>query len=240
MTAAGPVTFLQSDARGDICQATSTASQDIKLTWGGTAYTISQLTLWRHNLVYSDTVRPIFYPNLDWTGTPLYDPGASAAYASTLFDDWGWGYTNRYFTPVAGVKSAIIRIAASAAAFECARLFLGPYTEAPIQPQEGAQDGQETNAKQSRSESGSLRTIAKADWRTASFEMMVQTEADRAIWREISRYCLLDKSFVACFYPGVGGTQERDHTWFGKFDGKAPGMKIGVNKFDFGMRIAEL
>ena len=41
-TTTGPVTYLQSDARGDIFLASSTASQDIKITWGGTAYTISQ------------------------------------------------------------------------------------------------------------------------------------------------------------------------------------------------------
>ena len=238
-TTTGPVTYLQSDARGDIFLASSTASQDIKITWGGTAYTISQLTLWRHNLVYSDTVRLILYPNADWTGTPLYDPGASAAYVSGLFDNWGWGFTNRYFTPVASVKSAIVRVAASAAAFQCARLYLGPYTEAPVQAGEGLILTPETNARQSRSEGGSLRSVVKADWRSMTFDMMVGTEAYRAAWYEIGRYCNVNKALVASLYPEAAGTSERDHTIFGKFE-KAPGMKIATNRYDFSMKLLEL
>lgn len=238
-TTTGPVTYLQSDARGDIFLASSTASQDIKITWGGTAYTVSQLTLWRHNLVYSDTVRLILYPNANWTGTPLYDPGASAAYVPGLFDNWGWGFTNRYFTPIASVKSAIIRVAASAAAFQCARLYLGPYTEAPINPAEGFQLTPASNARQNRSEGASLRSIPKGKWREATFDMMVGAEAYRAAWYEIGRYCDVDKSFVASLYPEAAGTSERDHTIFGKFE-KAPGMKIATNRYDFSMKILEL
>lgn len=239
-TTTGPVTYLQSDARGDIFLASSAASQDIKLTWGGTAYTVSQLTLWRHNLVYSDTVRLILYPNADWTGTPLYDPGASAAYASGLFDNWGWGFTNRYFTPVASVKSAIVRVAASTAAFQCARLYLGPYTEATYNPEYGFVLGIETNARQSRSEGGSLRSIVKADWRTAMFDMLARTEVDRAAWMELGRYCGISKSFVASLYPEVGGTEERDHTLFSKFE-KHPGLKLSDwGRYDFSMKILEI
>lgn len=239
-TAAGPVTYLQNDARGDIFLASSTASQDIKLTWGGAAYTISQLTLWRHNLVYSDTVRLILYPNADWTGTPLYDPGATAAYVSGLFTNWDWGFTNRYFTPTASVKSAIIRVAASVAAFECARLYLGPYTEATFNPNYGFVLGQETNSTQGRSEGGSLRSVTKASWRTAAFDMMARTESDRAAWFEIGRYCDVSKAFVASLFPEAAGTSERDHTIFGKFE-KAPGAKLsGINRYDFSMKILEL
>lgn len=234
-----PAYFLQNDARGLIAQATSTASQDITGTWGGTAYTISQFTLWRHNLVYSDTIRLILYPNADWTGTPVYDSTALAAYSSGLFTNWGWAFTNRYFTPAAAVKSFKITIAASATALQASRLGLFAYIEAPINPQEGFTIGPDTNAKQSRSESGSLRTIAKADWRAAQFEMQVHTEAYRAIWAEVSRYCGITKSFVASAYPGDGAEIERDHTIFGKFD-KPPAMKLYQNRFDFSMRILEL
>lgn len=238
-TTTGPVTYLQSDARGDIFLASSAASQDIKGTWGGTSYTVSQLCLWRHNLVYTDTIRLILYPNADWTGTPTYDSTAVAAYASGLFTAWGWAFSNRYFTPAA-CKSFKVTVAASAAALQCSRLYLGPYTEAPINPEYGAVFGIETNARQSRSEGGSLRSIVKADWRTAMFDMLVRTEADRAAWMEISRYCGISKSFVASLYPEVGGTEERDHTLFAKFE-KHPATKLSDwGRYDFSMKLLEI
>lgn len=234
----GPETYLQTDARGDIALATSTASQDIKGTWGGTSYTVSQLALWRHNLAYSDTIRLQLYSDAAWT-TGVYDSTALAAYASGLFTDWGWAFTNCYFTPQA-CKSFKITIAASAAAFQCSRLYLGPYTEAPLQPAYGFLVAPETNAKQSRSEGGSLRSIAKADWRSAAFDMRVKTEADRAAWYEISRYCGINRSLIASAFPGDGGTVERDHTIFGKFD-KPPAMKLGgLSQYDFSVKILEL
>lgn len=239
VTSTGPVTYLQSDARGDICLATSTASQDIKGTWGGTAYTISQLALWRHNLAYSDTIRLQLYSDTAWTAG-VYDSAALAAYASGLFDNWGWGFSNRYFTPVTGVQSFKITVAASAAALQCARLFLGPYTEAPINPNYGFVLAPENNSKQSRSEGGSLRSYAKADWRSAQFDLQMKTEADRAAWYEISRYCGITKAFVASLYPGDGGTAERDHTVFGKFE-RSPAAKIaGLNLYDFSIKILEI
>lgn len=237
LTTAGPTSYLQNDARGLIAQASSTASQVITGTWGGTAYTVSELCLWRHNLAYNDTVRLELFSDAAWT-TGVYDSTALAAYASGLFTDWGWAFSNRYFAATS-CKSFKITIAASASAFECARLYLGPYTEAPVQAGEGLIITQETNARQSRSEGGSLRSIVKADWRSMAFEMMVGTEAYRAAWYEISRYCGISKSFVASLDPGGGGTLERDGTVFGKFE-RAPGMKLGTNRYDFSMKILEL
>lgn len=237
VTSAGAVTFLQSDARGDICQATGTASQDVKGTWGGTAYTVSEFSLWRLNLAYSDTIRLQLYSDAAWT-TGVYDSGAVAAWASGLFDDWGWGYINRYFTPTS-CKSFKATVAASAAALQCSRLFLGPYTEAPINPAEGFTLGLGSNSKQSRSEGASLRSVVKSTWRTAAFDMMVKTEAYRAAWFEIGRKCDIANSFVAAAYPGAGGTIERDTTIFGKFE-QPPAQKLLANKYDFSMKILEL
>ena len=236
-TTTGPVTYLQSDARGDIFLASSTASQAIKGTWDGTSYTVSQMCLWRHNLVYSDTIRLQLYSDAAWT-TQVYDSTALAAYVSGLFDNWGWAFTNRYFAAQA-CKSFKITVAASAAALQCARLYLGPYTEAPVQAGDGLILTPETNARQSRSEGGSLRSIVKADWRSMAFDMMVGTEAYRAAWYEIGRYCNVNKALVASLYPEAAGTSERDHTIFGKFE-KAPGMKIATNRYDFSMKLLEL
>lgn len=238
LATAGPVTYLQSDSRGLISQASSTASQAIFGTWGGTAYTVSQFALWRHNLAYSDTVRLQLYSDAGWT-TQVYDSTALAAYASGLFDNWDFAFTNRYFAEQS-CKSFKITIAASVAAFECARLYLGPYTEAAINPQYGFVPGRDSTSKQSRSDGGSLRSNVKAYWRTQQFDMLLRTEADRAAWSEISRYCGTWNSFVASLYPGDGGTVERDNTIFGKFE-KHPSEKLtDYGRYDFSMKILEL
>lgn len=240
LAAAGPASYLQNDAR-EFALATSTASQEVKGTWGGTAYTISEFDMHRHNLLFGDTIQTILYPNLDWTGTPLYDSTALAAYASGLFTTWGWAFTNRYFGPFAGVKSFKIIIGATTTAWQAARIYLGDFIEAPYNPQYGLQRGLGSNSRQRRSEGGSLRSLARATWREVAFDMQVKLEADRAAWEELSRACDVVKSFVACFFPGVGGTTERDFTYFGKFDGKAPGTKLaGILRYDMSVKIAEL
>jgi hypothetical protein len=236
--ATAPVTYLQSDARTYIFKATSTASQEIKGT-SATAYTISQMCLWRHNLLYNDTIRLYLYSDTAWT-TNVYDSTALAAYESGLFANWGWAFTNRYFTPVSGVKSFKIVVAASAAAMECARLFLGAYVEAPINAGYGYSPGRDTNSKQSRSEGASLNTDRKGDWRTAAFDMTVENEADYAIWDEIGRYCGTWGSIVSSLSPGAGGTLERNGTLFAKFE-KHPGQKLAdQNRYDFSMKLLEL
>jgi hypothetical protein len=232
-----PVTFLQNDNRGDFFKATSNASQDILGTIAA-GFTAGQLTLWRHNLAFGDTIRLQLYSDTAWT-TGIYDSTALAAYTSGLFDSWGWGFTNRYFTPVANVKSFKITISA-AAAVQVARLYLGPYTEAPYNPRYGFVLGVESSSKQSRSEGGSLRSDTRALWRSAAFDLYTQTEADRAAWYEISRYCDISKSLVASLFPGNGGAAERDHTLYGKFE-KAPATKLtGVNLYDQSVRLLEL
>lgn len=232
----GAVSYLANDSRGDVMLGTVT-SQVIKGTWNGTSKTISQLTLWRTNLAYGDLVRLQLHENADWTGTTVYDSTSLAAYASGLFDDWGWSFVNRYFTPYS-CKSFTLGIAAAAAP-QLARIYLGPYTEAPIQIGEGATLTPETNSTQKRSEGGSLRTIVKADWRSLAFDMMVETEAYRAAWHEINRYTSISKAFVASVYPGDGGTVERDLTIYGKWQ-TPPGSRLAQNKYDFSMKILEL
>lgn len=234
-----PVSYLQNDARSDIWQSSAIGAQNVDGNWGGTAYTISQLTLWRHNLGTTNTVWIRLYSD-PAQATLLYDNTALPAYSSGLFDAWGWAFSNQYFTPVAGVQSFRLRLGAGSLTPQASRLFLGGYVEAPINPAYGAIVGMENNSVQSRGEGGSLRSLTKADWRTMQMDMMVMAEADRAIWFEISRYCGISKSFVASLYPGVGGAQERDHTLYGKFD-KPPAMKIsGPTQFDFSMKILGL
>lgn len=231
------VTYLQNDSRGDVFGGAIT-SQVIKGTWGGTSYTVSNFSLWRTNLASTDTVQLQLHANADWTGTVTYNSGAVAVSAAGLFTDWGWSFICRYFT-AAACKSFTITIVAAAAP-QISRLYLGPYTEAPLNPAEGATIGYETNAKQNRSEGGSLRSLAKADWRVLTFDMMLQTEANRAIWLEIARYCGVVKPLLFCLNPDDTSYDFRDHTMFGKFD-KSPMMRLtGPYQYDWSAKLLEL
>jgi hypothetical protein len=231
--------YVQNDARGDVFLASSTASQTMLLSWGGTAYTIANICLWRLNLAYNDTVRFVGYSDAIGSAA-IYDSGVLNAYTAGLFDAWGWAFINMYLSPAITIKSFGIVITSALNPLQYSRLYVGPYTEAPYNPNYGLILTLNSNSKQSRSEGGSLRAIAKGKWRELGFDMSVKTEADRAAWFEISRYCDIDKSFVASVFPGLGGTVERDHTIFGKFE-KSPAMKLAdVSRYDQSVRILEL
>lgn len=80
-----PASNLQIPSRARVWRCPSTGAVNIDVHWNGAAPEINFLTLWRHNLEPAATWRPIGYPNMDWTGTPLFDPGAAPAYdAPTL------------------------------------------------------------------------------------------------------------------------------------------------------------
>lgn len=242
------VSYLQNDNRGDLYLASVTSATEIKGTWNGTAYDdIQQFTLWRHNGFYSGatpaTVRVVLYPNADWTGTPLYDSTAVAMFSTTFspyFVNWGWAYTNLYFAAFAGCKSFKITVTvAVVSALQAMRVYLGPYVEAPVQIGEGAGLAPESNSTQMRSQSGSLRSLARAKFRTLTFDMLLQTEADRAAWFEIAMYVDVVKSFVACVDPGGASTLELHGTLFGKFE-RSPATKLAQGRYDLSMKILEI
>jgi hypothetical protein len=233
-----PPGYLKTNARGDLAIATSNASQAIFLTWGGLTVSANEVAFWRANFAAADTIRVQHYSDAAWT-TQIHDSTALAAYSAGLFTAWGWSYYKYYHALLSNIKSTKITIAA-ASAFQASRLFVGLYGEVPINPVYGAVVAPDTNSINSRSFGGSLRNLRRADWRTMSFDMSVQTEADRAIWFEVSRYCSNVGVVLADLYPGVGGVQERDHTIMGCFE-KPPAQKLaGGNKWDFSMKILEL
>ncbi len=238
--AANGIGNLQLDDRS-LYVASSSGTVVISLTWSGATIADLNLALYigRSNLAFNDQITVTVYPNSDWTGTPVYNSGAGNAYASGLYDNWGVAHIKRYITVTGSFKSALITIT-SAAVFQAAHLFLGPYTSAPYNPSYGLNLMPGSNAKQSRSEGGSLRGMPKAKWREMAFDMLYQTEADRAAWWEIARYCDIDKPLLYDTFPNdASATNERDHCIFGKFE-SAPGTKIAdVSRFDQSVKIKE-
>src|SRR3990167_8226290 len=79
-----PVTYLQNDSRGDLFKATAVGAQEIRGTWGGTAYTLSCVHLERTNMADGDTWRVQLYSDVAWT-TQVYDSGTVAPFATDLY-----------------------------------------------------------------------------------------------------------------------------------------------------------
>lgn len=212
-----PVTYLLNDDRSLMWRST-TLTENIDLTWSGTAYSVGCVVLYGHNLAYGDTITVTGYPNADWTGTPTISTGAVSAAESGLFDSLDYGYTALYFT-AGTVKSLRVAIASSSALgyIQARRLFVGPYTEALHNPQIGMACGWVDGSEQSRRPGGAFDVDVKGQWRSAAFDMMANTEADRATWFEIGRYVGTQRSCWVSMFPGSGGTLERDHAIYGRF-----------------------
>lgn len=237
-----PVTYLQNDERGYVFRSTSTAAQEVKGTWGGTAYTIGCAVLYRHNLVDGDTWRVQLYSGTAWT-TSVYDSGTVSAFASGMFADWDWGFSVMYFTAVAGVKSFKITVTSSSnpdGYVEAGRLLLGPVVDAPYNPKYGFQIGWADGSSKSRNPGGSVMVEAGGRYRQASFDMLLASEADRAAWLEIGRACGASKTLWLSAAAGLTGAYERDLGMLGQFD-QSPAQRFSsYNIYDMSLQFSEV
>lgn len=233
-----PVTYLQNGSRGHVFAAAAVGAQEIRATWGGTAYTLGCVHLDRTNLADGDTWRVQYYSDVAWT-TQVYDSGTVAPFAAGMFADWDFSNAELLTTITASVKSVKITVT-SAAVFQAARVFIGPYTTAAYNPKMGAAIGWGGNSEQARLAGGSLGVNAQAQWRSLAFDMFATTEAERAVWMEIGRYSSNVKQVWVSVFPGLGGTAERDHSIMGTFE-ESPATKwSGVNQFDFSLKLNEV
>jgi hypothetical protein len=241
--AADPVTYLQNDNRGYMMQSTGLTAQQIKGEWGGTAYTISMCALYRHNLVTNDSWRLQLYSDVAWT-TQVYDSGTIDAFTDNIFDNWDFGFSTLWFTPTASVKSFKLTLTSSAnpdGYITASRLFIGAYTEANYNPNYGMNLGYETSSTQVRADSGSLHVNSKAKWRKMTFDLMVTSETDRALWLEIGRYCGVEKTVFVSVYPGdASATLERDHSIMGKFDKSPAQISSSFGTYDHQITLLEI
>ena len=238
-----PVTYLQNDSRSHVWRSTSLADQTIYFEWGGESKTLSGCRLDGHNLITNDTLQLVLYPNVDFTGTPLYNPGAVDVYEDNIFDgpQWDSAFSSLFFASTAGVKSGklVLHSPSNPAGYmQAARLFLGAYTEASYNPKQGMTTGWAGNSGQVRRDGGSFGVKTRAKWRQLAFDMFLMTEAERATWMEIGGYVMNEKTVWVSVFPGETGTQRRDHDIMGKFE-KSPLTKMS-NVYDFSLTLNEL
>lgn len=236
------VANLQSDDRGYLWRSTGLTSQVLSGSWGGTAYSMSMVALYRHNLTDSATIRVQLYSDVAMT-TQVKDTGAVASHEAGMFSDWGYGFSIITFATVTGVKAFKITIADASnpdGYIEAARLFVGSHVVAPYNPKYGVALGVGGSSTQSRRPMGALDGNRRAWWRTLAFDMFVATEADRAQWFEIGRACDRVGSFVVSVFPDDGGTKTRDYAMMAKFTTTPAQVFSRLGNFDFGVKLEEI
>lgn len=230
MEATMPATNAQLTARDKSARSTGAASvtQTIKGAWGGAARKINSFFIFRHN-GQGGSVRLRLYPNDDYTGTP-YDSTALALFTAITSDSYDWGIAatspdsandllgadspySLFFTTFTAKSFQIDFTSGVRAYWDIGRIYLGKYLEAPTNPRYGMTVTENYNDIQTRTKGGSLRTRAGEKWRDLKVDMFYQTDATRALWRDLVSHVQLNRDVAIAVFPSVGGRQERDYVF---------------------------
>ena len=217
-----PVSNLTDPARGTLFRTTdATASREIKLTWSADV-SVNTVALCRHNLTNSATWNIYVYSTTDWTGTPLWSATSLDAYDTSLLG------ANATYTDadVRGLKNSVYYHSSTATTaqslkivisdtsnpdgyLEASRLFVGAYQSPALNPAFGAAMVWREDARQYRTDGGSLRThYVVQPWRELTLQMRYFAPADRLIWSDLFRYCGLRRDFWFSLYPADGTAKE--------------------------------
>lgn len=231
-----PATNLADPTRSKVCRTTSDADgREFRVSWSADV-SVDCIALCRHNLGDSAQWRVRTYAATNWTGTPLQDSGTVDAYNASLLganatitdtDVRGLKNSVVYFgTTSTTVQSAHIYITGDTANpdnyFEASRLFVGVTTSLTLNAAPGAELSWGQDAKQFRTDGGSLRTwSAGPPWREMRIEMRNFSAADRKIWSDLYRYLGTRRDFWFSLYPGNGDELELEHQ--GQFKFKSTG-----------------
>lgn len=226
-----PVTNLQTQPRAAVMRTTSTADQQVKLTWPA-AKLLSAVALVRHNLSSAATWRIQVYSDAAWT-TLIYDSGAVLAapgkalgdlawgldpLGASVFTGWSYAFSSLYFAPVAAqsVKITLSDTGNAAGYLEASRLFVGAHIEPQYTVSYGVKLGWKENTVTTRTDGGSLRSDPTLPYRTLSFNLDWIVESDRAVLLDALRQVGKRQDLWVTIFPGVGGAKERDYSMTAK------------------------
>lgn len=210
-----PETNLQTQQRKRTARSTSTASQDIKLSWSG-AQRVNMVALRYHNLTAAAQMRVRTYTDSAWT-TGLVDNAAANCFGYTGFSNYDvltdadfrlLKNSARYITLATNVQSMIITVTDAAnpdGYFDISRLFVGEYFEFTYQFQYGAIPlATQDFSIQARADSGTLITEKREKARKFDLNQGLLTAADWPEILSIYRRCGLDKDLWLSIFPGDG------------------------------------
>ncbi len=210
-----PETNLQTLPRKRTARSTSTASQDIKLSWSS-AQRVNMVALRYHNLTAAAQMRVRTYTDAAWT-TGLVDNAAANCFGYSGFSNYDvltdadfrlLKNSARYFTLATNVQSMIITITDAAnpdGYFDISRLFVGEYFEFAYQLMfGGAPISTQDFSIQARADSGTLITEKREKARKFDLSQSLLNPQDWPEILSIARRCGLDKDLWLSIFPGDG------------------------------------
>lgn len=230
-----PATNAQLVQRGRTARSSSSASQTIQGHWGGDAYKVDTLGIFRHN-GQGGSVRLRLWANSNYTGT-VQDSGVLPL--STAFGSYDWGIPVTapndihdlllaeapywLYVPNFTAKSFTLDFTSCQRSYwDICQIFLGKYVEAAYNPQYGLQVTEQYGDIQTRTKSASLDTLGGGKWRDLKIDMHHLSETERQIWRSIVSKSQLSGNVMISVYPNDGTSKERDHVFSAQFQAPSP------------------
>ena len=176
---------------------------------------------------------------------PAYDSGTVLAVKSPALGSWAWGalplgvnsyayggaaYTVQWI-PTGAYQKIVIDLEDTLnplGYIEASRLVIGPYWEAAINPDWGADAGVNDTTTNARTESGDLLSDVGVQYRSVNLSFSEMNPADRATLWNIIRKSGLSKPMLLSVFPNHTDTNlEQEAQIFGKFSQLNPfGYKV--------------
>lgn len=246
--AAFPVTNLQSNVRSNVWRSTDLTSHVVEGTFGGNARPVSMFGIWpsgneatlmgaevRVQLWSDEAMSVSVYDQtldfFDFSGTGW----GSFAWGS---HPWGVDPANRiarltplirYFTGVtcASFRFTFTDSAMDATYFESRRIWLGDAVTATYMPSVLV-PGWESQSQQERTPGGTLRRLVRTPTRRMTFELMFNTEAERAAFNDLLYASDPGREIVWSFFQDQG-RKEHHFTIMGSMASQPPMPYEAVN-----------
>jgi len=210
--------------RERVARTTSLAAQDVKLAWPADQKANMRAGT-RHNFTTAAYLRGLGYSTNDWTGSTIFDTGATAAAFSTaglntdidIYTEADFRHlknTAQYFTAVTNMESMICRWTDNSPAnadgyMQATKLFVGQYFETTYQPPYGGVElTTMDDSVGGRAHDGSL--LVSKGWKARRLVLDLQfiPEVDLNDLLAIARYLGKDREAFISLYPGEGGVKE--------------------------------
>lgn len=231
-TTAGALTAsnLLTDVKTQVHRSTDT-SVTYTATWTNLE-SLGGLALPATNLTSAATIRVRLYS--DSAGTTLIaDSGTISACPSAHLGLHGWsGVINANAFPYGGASKVavwfnshwnarrcvvdLVDTSNPAGYIDCARLVVGPYWEAPINPKYGASAGVVDTTEASRSEAGDQLVVRGAVYERMALELADLKETHRPQLAKILRSSGAFRNMFFSLLPGAGAALEQDHMIYGR------------------------
>ena len=222
-----PLSNVQFQDNEEIARINST-SACILIAWGKKV-ALNSISLYRHNLSNTATIRVRHFLSADGSGTPHYDstvfdaiPKKTLAelewgidsYIASAFDDWHIRFSSLHHDNFVS-RSTIVDIVDdnnSDGYIDIARIYAGKRLTPAFNFSYGHGLTWFNNDQQTRLAGGGMHTTKSTALRRLHFNMSWLTEADANEFSKMRREAgNADDIFISMF-PGVGGTTERDRT----------------------------